>query len=702
LSISRVVLIFYLMKNISSLYKCFILLFILCPNIYGQIYFDPTAPIDMRVEDLLSRMTLQEKVGQMTQIERSTAYGNPDIIINLRIGSVLSGGGSAPNPNTPEAWADMYDDFQSHAEQTPLKIPLIYGIDAVHGHNTVLDAVIFPHNIGMGCTRNPELVEECARITALEVSATGIDWTFSPCIAVPRNERWGRTYEGFGETPALADSFARAEVLGYQSDSLGRKNSIVACAKHYIGDGGTTNGINTGNTQITEEELREIHLPGYMAAVNANVATVMSSYSSWNGGRCTGNQYLLTEILKGELAFKGFIVSDWESIGLLSSNYRTAIKQSINAGIDMAMLPYTYTTFISILTSLVNDGEVTMDRIDDAVRRILKAKFQMGLFEQRYTDRTLIDTIGCNSHRQVARQAVRESLVLLTNNGVLPLPKTGSRVLVAGSKANSIGIQCGGWTITHQGSSANTTKGTTLLQSIQQVQGETNVEYISDLTTIPDADIAVVAVGELPYAEGTGDRTDLSLSGDDIDLVTTLHNQGLPVVVIIFSGRPMIISDILNKADAIIAAWLPGTEAEGIADVIYGDYDFKGKLSHSWPASMSQIPVNWGDAEYHPLFPYGYGRTYSSSSSEPAFAGNNSDIKVFPIPADDYIYLKNLPKEDIQIDIVNLSGSIVLSKQLSNGPGTEHISIQNLQDGMYFIRIITEKSVISNKRIIKR
>ena len=681
------------------------ILLVLLPALTGslanaQVYLDSTATIESRVEDLLGRMTLADKIGQMTQAERSSVAANPGKITSLRLGSVLSGGGSVPTPNTLEAWADMVDAFQDSAMQTPLKIPIIYGIDAVHGHNNLRNAVIFPHNIGMGCTRNPDLAEKCARITALEVNATGIDWTFGPCIAVPRDERWGRTYEGFGESPELAESFARAEVLGFQSDSLGRKNTIAACAKHYIADGGTAGGINEGNAQISEEELRKIHLPGYISAVNAGVATVMASFSQWNGSYCHGDSFLLTRLLKEELGFKGFIVSDWNGIDHLSQNYREAVKKAINAGIDMAMAPYNYASFITALTMLVDSGDVSMARIDDAVSRILRIKFQMGLFEHRYTDRSLFDSVGCVSHREVARQAVRESLVLLKNNGVLPLQKSGKKVIVIGSKANDIGVQCGGWTITWQGMQGDITEGTTILEAVKQVQGQSSVSYSTSVPAVTDADVGVVVVGENPYAESYGDDNNLALSLAEINLVKDLHNTGIPVVTILLSGRPMIINDILDYCDALVAAWLPGTEGQGIADVLYGDYDFKGKLSHSWPASMSQIPVNTGDLVYNPLFEYEYGLNYESSGFHSPDEITDQPVIVFPDPAREYIIIKNLYISNVNVNLINTSGSIVRNWRISHSNGSEKLFLNDLPHGIYFIKVSSDSKIIFGDKLL--
>jgi beta-glucosidase len=584
-------------------------------NGFSQIYLDSTATIDQRVEDLLSRMTLDEKIGQMTQADRQYLQSEVDIT-TYALGSLLSGGGSAPQDNSPVGWANMYDSYQSRALATRLHIPLIYGIDAVHGHNNVKGAVIFPHNIGMGCTRNPDLVRQAERITAKEVAGTGIDWTFGPCIAVPRDERWGRTYEGFGETAALTVLMSAAAVIGFQGDTLGNRESILACAKHFVGDGGTSGGKDQGDTQIDETTLRAIHLPGYIAAIESGVGSIMASFSSWNGQKIHGNHYLLTAVLKEELGFRGFVVSDWSAIDQLPGDYSSDVETAINAGIDMVMVPDKYKAFISALKSLVQQGKVTEDRINDAVRHILKIKFQLGLFERPYTDRTLTTQIGSVAHRAVARECVRQSLVLLKKkDNILPLPKSNVKIAVAGKNANDLGNQCGGWTISWQGAGGNITTGTTILEAIQQAAPNATISYSLDGSNASGADIGIVVIGETPYAEGPGDRSDLNLSKADIATVRNVKNAGIPVVVILISGRPLLLSSILHFCDALIAAWLPGTESEGVADVLFGDYSPSGHLSHSWPKNMQQIPINMGDENYDPLFEYGYGITSFANSA---------------------------------------------------------------------------------------
>jgi beta-glucosidase len=571
-------------------------------------------------------MTLAEKIGQMTQAEQNAVKEGD--VEKYFLGSVLCGGGSDPKAgNSLEAWTDLYDEFQRQAIKTRLGIPILFGVDAVHGHNNVLNAVIFPHNIGLGCTRNPALVEQAARITAEEMRATGFNWAFAPCIAVPRDERWGRTYEGFGETAELAEIFAAAAVKGLQRDDLSDPRSVLACAKHFVGDGGTSMGtgrmnraqkrlLDQGDTRVSEAELRRIHLPGYVSAIKAGVGSIMVSYSSWNGVRSSASKRLLTEMLKQELGFEGFLISDYNAIGQIDPDFKKSIEVSVNAGMDMAMEPNDYQRFIALLTELVGEGRVAPTRIDDAVTRILRVKFATGLMEKSRSplaDRRLHRSFGSAEHRQIARDCVRQSLVLLKNERqALPLSKRLARIHVAGKSANDIGNQCGGWTIDWQGKSGDvTTGGTTILKAIQQaVSPATRVTFSLDGSGADGADVGIVVVGETPYAEGVGDREDLSLSMEDRSVISNMKRAGVPVVGILLSGRPMIINDELSQCDAFIAAWLPGTEGQGLADVLFGDYKPSGKLSCSWPRSMNQIPINMGDSNYDPLFQYGYGLSY--------------------------------------------------------------------------------------------
>jgi beta-glucosidase len=574
------------------------------------IYKDPNAAIPDRVADLLARMTLDEKIGQMTQVDRGSLTTESDIA-TYYLGSLLSGGGSAPTPNTPAAWADMYDRYQAVALSTRLGIPIIYGIDAVHGHNNVYGATIFPHNVGLGATRNPALIQAIGRATAEEVAGTGIDWTFAPCLCVARNERWGRTYESYGEDPEIARVMSTI-VSGLQGTSLNHPASILATAKHWVGDGGTTGGDDQGDTQISEAELRRLHIPPYIDAIQKGVGSVMISYSSWNGQKLHGHRYLITDVLKGELGFTGLVVSDWAGIDQVPGDYASDVRTAINAGIDMVMVPHDYKLFTGTLRNEINAGTIPLARIDDAVRRILTKKFELGLFERPYTDRSYTATIGSAAHRALGRDAVRQSLVLLKNtNTILPLSKT-AKIFVAGKNANDIGNQSGGWTISWQGSSGNITPGTTILQGIRDaVAPGTSVTYDKAGRGAAGHDVAVVVLGEKPYAEGQGDKPSyLGLDQEDKNTLNNVKRAGIPVIVVLVSGRPMIVSTELPNWHALIAAWLPGTEGQGVADVLFGDYKPTGKLPHSWPRSETQIPINVGDASYDPLFPYGFGLTY--------------------------------------------------------------------------------------------
>jgi beta-glucosidase len=518
--------------------------------------------------------------------------------------------------------------------KTRLAIPLLYGIDAVHGHSNVLGAVMFPHNIALGCTRDPALVEKIGRITAEEVLATGIQWTFAPCVTVPQDIRWGRTYEGFSEDPAVVSSLGKAAVLGLQGVDLGGPLSILACAKHFVADGGTTAAVvppgpgapagpgvkvDQGDSKMDEATLRRIHLPGYITAVNAGVGSIMPSYNSWNGVKCSASKRLLTEILKQELGFEGFLISDYEAIKQISpTDYKSAIAVSINAGMDMAMVPTSYADYCKLLKELVDGGEVPMSRIDDAVTRILRVKFAMGLMDKKRSptaDRKLHNAFGSAEHRAVAREAVRKSLVLLKNDKkTLPISKQIAHIVVAGKSADNMGNQCGGWTIQWQGKPGEVTPGgTTIFSAIKAaVSKDTQVTFSMDGTKAEGASLGIVVIGETPYAEGVGDRASLSLDQADIDAVANLKKSGIPVVVILISGRPMILGDTLQKADAFAVAFLPGTEGQGVTDVLFGDFKPTGKLSFSWPKSMEQLPLNihTPKEKYDPLFPFGYGLTY--------------------------------------------------------------------------------------------
>jgi beta-glucosidase len=581
---------------------------------------------DAEAKALLATMTLEEKVGQMTQAEQEKLTDVKDIQTYF-LGSLLSGGSSDPKAgNSLQAWTDMYDGYQKVALQTRLKIPILYGVDAVHGHNNVLGAVVYPHNIALGATRDPKLVEEIARLTAEEVRATGIQWAFAPCVAVARDERWGRTYESFSEDPSLVVELGAAAVRGLQGTDLKDPLRVLACAKHYVGDGGTSWNtaphlakqgarLDQGDTRLSEEELRRIHLAGYPAAIAAGVGSIMPSYNSWNGEKASGSKRLLTDILKTELGFEGFLISDYNALDQLPGDRRAQVKQSINAGMDMVMVPEKYKEFYAALKDLAEKGEVPMARIDDAVLRILRVKIAMGLMDagrSQLADRSLQARFGSPAHREVARRAVRQSLVLLKNDKkTLPLSKTAKRIVVAGKNADDIGNQCGGWTIDWQGKGGPIVPGgTTILAALKAAAKGGEVTFSRDGSGAAGADVGVVVVGEKPYAEFFGDREDLSLDAEDLAAIATVKKAGIPVVVVVVSGRPLILGEALTQADALVAAWLPGTEGQGVADVLFGDYKPTGKLSFTWPRAMAQIPINVGDAAYDPQFPFGYGLTY--------------------------------------------------------------------------------------------
>jgi len=591
-------------------------------------YLDARLPVAERVSDLLGRMTLEEKVGQMTQAERGAIDGDRDQITSLALGSVLSGGGSVPADNTPSGWADMVDAYQSKALATRLKIPLLYGIDSVHGHNNLVGATVFPHNIGMGATRDPRLVRDEERITAIETKATGPQWVFAPCVCVSRDLRWGRTYESFGEDPRLVSEMA-VGIEGFQGErkrDLATNRHVLATAKHYAGDGDTVFGSSTSGTYTIDQGVTvtdrktfaRIDLAPYVTAVHEyDVGSIMPSFSSvdWtedgvgNPVKMSASTELLTEVLKKKIGFDGFLISDWEAIHQIPGDYATQVRTSVNAGMDMFMEPYSAPQFVQTLLAEVNAGRVKTSRIDDAVSRILKAKFELGLFEHPYTDRGLAKTIGSPEHRAVAREAVAKSQVLLKNSrGALPLRKN-ERIYVAGANADDIGNQAGGWTVTWQGSSGDIIPGTTILDGIER--NSSHVTYSEDASAPSSgSDVGIVVVGETPYAEGVGDVGNghtLNLSDADRANIDRVCSAIRTCVVLDVAGRPQIVTDQLSEMDAFVMSWLPGSEGAGVADVLFGERAFTGKLPVSWPRSEGQEPINVGDRGYKPLFPYGYG-----------------------------------------------------------------------------------------------
>jgi beta-glucosidase len=623
----------------------------------GPVYLDPRAPVNKRVSDLLSRMTLEEKVGQMTQAERASVTDDPTQIATLALGSLLSGGGSVPTPNTPAAWADMVDGFQRAALGSRLHIPIIYGVDSVHGHGNLNGATVFPHNIGLGATRDPGLVEDVEHVTADETRASGPQWAFAPCICAARDDRWGRTYESFGEDPDLVIKMESA-IDGFQGNGgsdLADRDRVLATAKHYAGDGDTQYGtgsngagpytIDQGIDITNRQDFWNTSLRQYVPAVQKhNVGTVMPSYSDvdWtedgtgNPINMHGNKELITDVLKDKIGFDGFVISDYNGIDHIGGDFHANVVAGVNAGIDMFMQPSNYADFITTLVAAVNANEVPTSRIDDAVSRILTKKFQLGLFEHPFTDRRDIGQIGSPQHRAVARRAVAESQVLLKNdNRTLPLKAWGggkhggdgkAPIYVAGSNSDNIGNQAGGWTLTWQGGSTNVIPGTTILGGIEQATKRPVISSPDASAPVPAGATGVVVVGETPYAEGYGDvggpqwafdpgdnnvprpPQTMELNAADKAAVDKVCAAAASCTVLVVSGRPLIIDPAqLGEIDALVASWLPGSEGEGVADVLFGARPFTGKLPVTWPKTIDQEPINVGDANYDPLFPYGFG-----------------------------------------------------------------------------------------------
>jgi beta-glucosidase len=580
-------------------------------------YLNPALSASVRAQDLLGRMTPEEKYGQMMLMER--LYVEPQEITSLGVGSIMPAIGYYPTPNVASKWQDTYDELQQRALATRLRIPLFFGTDEVHGQDGVTGSTIFPHNIGLGAANDANLMQQIGRATAQESAGTGINWAYAPAVSVARDDRWGRTFESFGEVPSLPTALGPALVTGLQGTGVGKASpSVMATAKHFIADGGTLDGHDRGDAQISETELRAIHLPPFQAAVNANVGAVMVSYSSWNGVKDHANHFLLTDLLKSELGFKGIVMSDFTGIDQIDGQYffsPAEVATAVNAGIDLVAGPISAPLFVEYMRQDVANGSITMDRVDDAVLRIITKKFELGLFEQPFADRSMTSSVGSAAHRQLARQAVRESQVLLKNaNNVLPLSKS-SKVFVAGKSADNIGYQSGGWTIGWQGDSGPITQGTTILQGIQQaVTSPANVTYDRYGNGVNNSYSAAIAViGETPYAEFWGDRQgqlgNLQLDAEDQGTLAKLESAGIPVIVVMVSGRPLEVTDQIPKWNAFVEAWLPGTEGNGVSDVLFGDFKPTGKLPVTWFARETQEPINVGDGKVG-LFPFGFGLTY--------------------------------------------------------------------------------------------
>ncbi len=582
------------------------------------------------VDRTLAAMSLADKVGQMTMAERM--WATPEDARAYRLGAVLSGGGSHPGDNTPADWVAMNDAYWAammEGDDAP-GVPILFGIDAVHGHNNVRGATIFPHNIGFGAADSEELVASMARVTAREILASGVEWNFAPTLAVVQNCQWGRTYESYGDSPERAARFGEAYVRALQAEG------VMGCAKHWVGDGGTLHGIDQGETRLSWADLEATHVAPYYPALQAGVASVMVSFNSWNGTKCHGHRHLITELLKEQLGFEGIVVSDWDGINYLDEDFDTAVALGVNAGLDMFMVPENWRAFIESLVAHVQSGRVDVQRVDDAVRRILQAKWRSGLLAApRPAERALSNSasFGSAAHRAVAREAVRRSLVLLKNDSdVLPL-RPEQRVLVAGRNAHDIGHQCGGWTLSWQGESGNdAVVGTSIWEAVRAVAG--NAVYDAEGTSASTAehDVALVVIGERPYAEGFGDirsgddllvqagsmidglmnplepyGRSLELSNlhpEDAATIRRIRDAGVPVVTVLVSGRPLVVNEEFAASEAFVAAWLPGSEGGGVADVLFGDAPFEGRLPLSWPAQPADSSAR---SEYDVLFEAGYG-----------------------------------------------------------------------------------------------
>jgi len=607
-------------KNIPSLILfpligIFFFSFSSCLNL-KQSDQDANLIIEHKVDSLLWIMTLEEKIGQMTQV-RHFDLASDDEIVSKFIGSIIHTQGPTPGKIASD-WQARFTTFQKKALSSRLGIPLLFGVDAVHGQNTFDGATIFPHNIGMGASGNVLLVEEAARITAIEVQATGFNWAFAPCIAIPYNEKWGRVYEAFSESTELTSELGRASVKGFQGN-LSKNTNVLATAKHFLGDGSTDYGFEGGNTSLSTQEISHRLIPPYRDAIDEGVGAIMVGFNSISGKTMHAHKEFITDTLKNSMGFEGIVMTDWRGYSRFGEN------EIINAGIDMVMaVEGDMDDFQKGLKKGVESGEVSLDRIDDAVRRILRQKFRLGLFKNPYPDKSLIDSIGCKTHRDKAREAVRESLVLLKNERkLLPLDKHVNKIVVVGEHADNSGLQSGGWTINWQGTHENYTGATTILQGIQNKATGTVIFDREALGNHFDADVAIIVVGENPYAEAVGDIRDekgwykLTLRENHQEYVNAYAGKGPAIVVILVSGRPLVVTDQINIADAFVAAWLPGSEGDGIAEVLFGDYNFKGNLPHSWPKSVEDYTGKYGpnywDNSITPLFDFGYGLDYSIS-----------------------------------------------------------------------------------------
>jgi len=589
------------------------------------------ARVEARVADLLARMTLREKIGQMTQAEKNSV--TPDEVRRYGLGSVLSGGGGNADPNTPAAWRAMVLGFREAALESRLGIPLLYGVDAVHGHNNVVGATIFPHNIGLGAIGDADLMRRIGRATAVEVAATGVRWTFAPAVSVPLDVRWGRTYEGYGQDPDLVGRLAAAYVEGLRGSDWAAPDAVLPSVKHFLADGGAVHGTSTrwdrsalvrvsddptlanahvdqgfvelldrgawtidqGDVDVDERTLRDVFLAPYLPAIAAGALNVMVSYGSWNGLRMHAHRYLLTDVLKGELGFEGFVVTDWAAIDQIEPDFDGCVERSINAGIDMVMVPFDHQRFMDALEAAVERSAVAEARIDDAVRRILATKARLGLFDASGDPEREppLTAVGHPDHRRIAHEAARRSPVLLQNRGdALPLSPTLPALLVAGAAADDVGLQCGGWTISWMGAAGPITPGTTLLQGLRRLRPNVELTFEPDGRGTARAPVGIVAIAEAPYAEGMGDRNDLDLAAADHALIERVRARVDTLVLVVYSGRPIVLGDAVRQADAIVAAWLPGSEGAAVAEPLVGTSAFEATLRYRWPVASADLPLH--------------------------------------------------------------------------------------------------------------
>ncbi|MCU4674100.1 exo 1,3/1,4-beta-D-glucan glucohydrolase [Catenovulum sp. 2E275] len=670
---------------------------------------------EAKISQIINKMTIEQKVAQMIQPE-IRAFDVEDMR-KYGFGSYLNGGGAFPNNDkyaSMQDWADLAEEMYQASVDDSLdgnNIPTMWGTDAVHGHNNVIGATVYPHNIGLGAMHNPELIEKIGAATAKIVQVTGIDWVFAPTVAVVRDDRWGRTYEGYSEDPELVKQYASAMVKGMQGEA--GKNfmgdgTVIATAKHFLGDGGTDLGIDQGNNLASEADLVRLHAQGYVSAIEEGVQTIMASFNSWHGEKMHGNHSMLTTVLKQKMGFDGLVVGDWDGHGQVTGCSNASCAQAINAGVDIIMVPNEWKAMYENTVSQVKSGEISIARIDDAVRRILRVKMRAGLFNgESPINRAFAgeqSLLGATQHRQLARQAVRESLVLLKNNQqVLPI-NPSQHILVAGSGADDIGKQSGGWTISWQGTGNKNSDfpGASSIydgikQAVDNAGGKTELNQNGDFTQKPD--VAIVVFGENPYAEGVGDIEGIEYQRGnkrDIKLLNKLKAQGIPVVSVFLSGRPLWVNAELNASDAFVAAWLPGSEGIGIADVLLSktngevNYDFSGKLAYSWPKSDAQVVLNVGDQNYDPLFPYGYGLTYQDNINLPDTLNEIAQVK-FEVDLDEAVVLfDSQPQQDLGLYLGDkASWAVPVATSIVTTQGSDNLHLKT-----------TDKNVQEDARLL--